>query len=190
MADYDVIVIGAGLGGLSTASLAAKNGFKTLVLEQSDIIGGCCSTFEVDGYKFDVGASIVEVIQPLERLFELLGGKITDYVELILADPIYSFITDDGKRFSIPTDIDKTTELVRKIAPEDVEGWNRFCSMGPSMIEEMTDAVMLSPMNTFGEAMKVAAANPRPRGRHTRTRRLRRRGPLHKHGDVRPVRPR
>ena len=52
MADYDVIVVGAGLGGLSTGALAAKEGFKTLILEQSDIIGGCCSTFEVDGYKF------------------------------------------------------------------------------------------------------------------------------------------
>jgi len=98
---------------------------KTLVLEQSDIIGGCCSTFEVDGYKFDVGASIVEVIQPLERLFEMLGGKISDYLELIPCDPIYSFITDDGQRFSIPTDIDETTELVKRIAPEDVEGWHR-----------------------------------------------------------------
>ncbi len=161
MADYDVIIIGAGLGGLTTGALAAKEGFKTLVLEQSDIIGGCCSTFEAGGYKFDVGASIVEVIQPLERLFEMLGGKMSDYVELIPCDPIYSFITDDGQRFSIPTDIDETTELVKRIAPEDVEGWHRFCEKGLSMIEESMDAIMLSPMSTFGEAMKVVARNPK-----------------------------
>ena len=131
VADYDVIVIGAGLGGLTTGALVAKEGLKTLVLEQSDIIGGCCSTFEVDGYKFDVGASIVEVIQPLERLFEMLGGKMSDYLELIPCDPIYSFITEDGKRFSVPTDIDETTELVKRIAPEDVEGWKRFCEHRP-----------------------------------------------------------
>jgi phytoene desaturase len=161
MADYDAIVIGAGLGGLSTGALISSQGLKTLVLEQSDIIGGCCSTFETGGYKFDVGASIVEVIQPLERLFEMLGGSLSDYLELIPCDPIYSFITDDGQRFSIPTDIDETTELVRKIAPEDVEGWKRFCSVGLAMIEEMMDAVMLSPMNTFPEAMMLAARNPR-----------------------------
>ena len=160
MADYDVIVVGAGLGGLSTGALAAKEGFKTLILEQSDIIGGCCSTFEVDGYKFDVGASIVEVIQPLERLFEMLGGKLSDYVDLIPCDPIYSFICDDGRRFSIPTDIDETTSCIMDIAPGDVEGWHRFCDTGLAMIEDMMEAIMLSPMNTFGEAMMMAARNP------------------------------
>ena len=161
MADYDAIIIGAGLGGLSTGALLSKNGLETLVLEQSDIIGGCCSTFEVDGYKFDVGASIVEVIQPLDRLFEMLGGRRSDYIDLIPCDPIYSFITDEGQRFSYPTDIDACTAVIEGIAPEDVGGWNDFCGVGLSMIEEMLDAVMLSPMNTFTEALKVAVNNPR-----------------------------
>ena len=160
MADYDVLIVGAGLGGLSTGALVAKEGFKTLILEQSDIIGGCCSTFEADGYKFDVGASIVEVIQPLDRLFEMLGGRREDYVDLIPCDPIYSFITDDGKRFSYPTDIDACTEVIGRIAPRDVDGWKEFCGVGLAMIEEMMDAVMLSPMNTFSEAMALAARNP------------------------------
>lgn len=117
MPDYDVGVIGAGLGGLSCGALLAKNGFKTLVLDQSDIIGGCCSTFEAEGYKFDVGASIVEVIKPLDRLFEMLGGKREDYIDLIPCDPIYSFITDEGRRFSYPTDIDACTAVIESIAP-------------------------------------------------------------------------
>ena len=161
MADYDVIVVGAGLGGLSTGALVAKEGFKTLVLEQSDIIGGCCSTFEAEGYKFDVGASIVEVIQPLDRLFEMLGRRREDYMDLIPCDPIYSFITDDGKRFSYPTDIGACTDVIDQIAPQDVAGWNDFCGVGLSMIEDMMDAVMLSPMNTFSEAMMLAARNPK-----------------------------
>lgn len=160
MPDYDVVVIGAGLGGLSTAALAAKHGLKTLVLEQADIIGGCCSTFEKDGYRYDVGASIVEVIQPVEAIFEMLGTKLSEYVNLLPCDPIYSFITDEGERFSIPTDIDETTELVRRIAPEDVEGWERFYKSGLNMIEELMDAVMLSSMNTFSDAIKVAFKTP------------------------------
>lgn len=160
MPDYDVIVIGAGLGGLSTAALCAKNGYETLVLEQSDLIGGCCSTFEMEGYQFDVGASIVEVTSPMEKLFELLGKKSGDYMELVPCDPIYSFITDDGRRFSYPTDIDETTEVIRRIAPEDVEGWKRFSATGLAMIEEMMDSVMLSPINTIPEALSIAVKNP------------------------------
>lgn len=161
MADYDVLVIGAGLGGVSTAALCAKNGFKTLVLEQADTIGGCCSTFEMEGYKFDVGASIVEVTYPMEKLFKLLGKEPSDYMDLVPCDPIYSFITEDGKRFSYPQDIDETTEVIRSIAPEDVEGWKRFSNIGFKMMEEMMDAVMTSPLNTIPECISMVAKNPK-----------------------------
>lgn len=160
MADYDAVVIGAGLGGLTTAGLLAKQGMKTLVLEQSDIIGGCCSTFETQGYKFDVGASIVEIIQPMERFFELMGKKREDLIDLVPCDPIYSFITPDGQRFSYPTDLEGTTRVIESIAPEDVEGWKKFSSLGFDMIDRMMDAMMLSPMKTIPEAVRMAVKNP------------------------------
>ena len=62
MPDVDVVVIGAGLGGLTAAALAAQSGRKTLLVEQSTRVGGLCSTREVDGFRFDVGASIIEDI--------------------------------------------------------------------------------------------------------------------------------
>ncbi|MBI5183342.1 MAG: NAD(P)/FAD-dependent oxidoreductase [Nitrospinae bacterium] len=58
LVDYDVIVIGAGIGGLTTASLLAKRGFKVIVLEQNDHPGGYCGTLSQDGYIFDMGASL------------------------------------------------------------------------------------------------------------------------------------
>ena len=42
MSDYDAVIIGAGLGGLSTGALLAKNGFKTLICENTSWVGGCC----------------------------------------------------------------------------------------------------------------------------------------------------
>ena len=56
--DYDVIVIGAGIGGLTTASLLARRGFKVIVLEQNDHPGGYCSSLSHNGYLFDIGASL------------------------------------------------------------------------------------------------------------------------------------
>jgi len=46
MSDYDVIVIGAGLGGLSAGALLTHQNRRVLVLEQSDHVGGCCSSIE------------------------------------------------------------------------------------------------------------------------------------------------
>lgn len=62
MTDVDVAVIGAGCGGLSAAALLAGQGRRVLVLDQNDAVGGCASSFERDGYTFDVAASIFEVL--------------------------------------------------------------------------------------------------------------------------------
>lgn len=56
---YDAIVIGSGMGGLTTAARLSRNGAKVLVLEQHTVPGGSASYFERDGYRFDVGASLL-----------------------------------------------------------------------------------------------------------------------------------
>ena len=53
--DLDTIVIGSGIGGLSTAALLSKFGKKVLVLEQHYIAGGCTHSFEDKGFEFDTG---------------------------------------------------------------------------------------------------------------------------------------
>jgi prolycopene isomerase len=56
---FDVIVVGAGIGGLVTATQLASRGLKPLVLERYLIPGGSAGYFERDGYRFDVGASMI-----------------------------------------------------------------------------------------------------------------------------------
>ena len=64
--EYDVVVIGSGIGGLSCGSLLAKYGYKVKIFESHYLAGGCCHMFDhraPDGslYKFEVGPSIWEV---------------------------------------------------------------------------------------------------------------------------------
>jgi prolycopene isomerase len=56
---YDVVVIGAGLGGLTTASLLAKSGLDVLVIEQHNLPGGACTSFRREGHTFDAEAALV-----------------------------------------------------------------------------------------------------------------------------------
>ena len=58
-ATYDAIVIGSGIGGLVTATQLAAKGAKVLVLERYLIPGGSGGYFEREGYRFDVGASMI-----------------------------------------------------------------------------------------------------------------------------------
>jgi len=71
-----VVVIGAGIGGLTAAALLAHRGYQVLVCDQAIVPGGCASTFERRGFTFDVGATQVAGLEPggiHHRLFSELG---------------------------------------------------------------------------------------------------------------------
>lgn len=74
--DCQVVVIGAGIGGLTAGALLAARGFDVLVLEQAFVPGGCASTFKRRGFTFDVGATQVAGLEPggvHERVFRELN---------------------------------------------------------------------------------------------------------------------
>jgi len=126
MSDYDAVVIGAGLGGLSAGALLARQGRRVLVLEQSDRVGGCCSTFDKDGFHFDLGASIIEGAELIDLIFQKLGTTLRAEVDLVSIDPVYNVIMKDGTRFKYPLSVEETAKEIGKLAPGDVKGWHAY----------------------------------------------------------------
>jgi len=160
VADYDVIVIGAGLGGLTAGSILAKQGRKVLVLEQSERIGGCCSTYEKNGYKFDVGASIVESIETIEMAFQRLGSKFQDEVELLPCDPMMEFLLMDGSTVAYPTSVEGTGEVISRISPEDGKSWQKFCKYFKGLIDIAMDGFFSTPADTITDMLRMLRKTP------------------------------
>jgi phytoene desaturase len=72
--DYDVTIIGSGVGGLCAASLLAKRGYKTLMVESLNRWGGRLSTIEEKGYKLPTGAILLHRDGPMEKVFKEVGA--------------------------------------------------------------------------------------------------------------------
>lgn len=75
MEHFDVLVVGAGAGGLFTAARLAHAGYRTLVVERLDKVGGRASTTEIDGFKVNDGAIVIEVGGLTEATFAEVGAE-------------------------------------------------------------------------------------------------------------------
>ncbi|MBN2026912.1 MAG: phytoene desaturase [Actinobacteria bacterium] len=161
MPDYDVVVIGGGIGGLSAAALCQKAGMKTLVLEQSDRIGGCCSTYEVEGFHFDVGASVVEVTRAFEELFKRLGMEREKYIPLTTVDPIYDYCDNTrGVRFAYPTSVEDTARIIAEFSPEDAKAFLAFAEDYTPKIKGLVDNFFYAPSIGFLDTIKLIVKYP------------------------------
>nr|WSZ19742.1 NAD(P)/FAD-dependent oxidoreductase [Streptomyces canus] len=75
MKSFDALVIGAGAGGLFTAARLTHHGYRTLVVERLDRVGGRASTHDIDGFKVNNGAIVIEVGGITQETFEEVGAK-------------------------------------------------------------------------------------------------------------------
>jgi phytoene desaturase len=154
--DYDVIVIGAGLGGLAAGGLLAHRGLRTAIFEQAPRIGGCCGSVQHGDYQFDVGATVVLFLHVIERYFEATGRSMADYVEFLPIEPLLQVVDESGNRFTIPTSPEETGRVFAGISEEDGEGWRRFSHTAETGMAKALTEMFTTPMQTFEDLMKMS----------------------------------
>ncbi len=123
-----IIVIGAGLGGLSAAIRLAESGFDVTVLEKNETVGGKVNSVEAHGYKFDTGASLLTMRHVFEDLFDFCGKRIEDYLTIVPLDPLCRYFWTDKTVFDASSNIEKTAREIERIAPQDVKDFHRYLS--------------------------------------------------------------
>ncbi|MBS1562685.1 MAG: phytoene desaturase [Bacteroidetes bacterium] len=121
-----VIVIGSGFGGLTAAIKLQAKGFDVEILERRDKPGGRAYVYEQDGFTFDGGPTIITAPWLIHELFELCGKRIEDYVQLVPLDPFYNVRFEDGSVFHYNGKHADVISEIRRFAPSDVEGYERF----------------------------------------------------------------
>ena len=154
MSRKSALVIGSGIGGIACAMRLQSLGFDTTILEKLDAPGGRAYVRRADGYTFDMGPTVLTVPHFIEELFALEPGRphldapdfpadvldetkrvtsgtsggpeTSKYVEIVPILPFYRITFDDGTFFDYDADPDHIREQIARLAPEDLEGYERF----------------------------------------------------------------
>lgn len=107
----NVVIVGAGFGGLSAAALLAREGYKVTVLEKNESPGGRASVYSENGYTFDMGPSWYLMPDVYENFFAEFGKKPEDLFELKRLDPSYRIFFGDTKVVDIASDLEENYKL-------------------------------------------------------------------------------
>ncbi|MCB9149404.1 MAG: phytoene desaturase [Caldilineaceae bacterium] len=121
-----VVIIGAGLGGLSAAIHLASAGVQVTVLEQNATIGGKMNSLAADGFTWDTGPSVITMRHVFEALFAHAGRHLADYVQLQPVEPLTRYFYPDGARLDASPDLRQMIAQIAQIDARDIEGYLQF----------------------------------------------------------------
>lgn len=146
-----VIIIGAGIGGLASASLLANQGYDVTVFEKNSSPGGKMTQFVVDGYRFDTGPSLLTMPFILQKLFKTCGDDIYNYLSISELNPLCRYFFSDDTIFDSYSDPHKSIRQIEKFAPEDAGAYTHFLNYSEELYKRTADAFLFNPLYSFGD---------------------------------------
>ena len=116
MENKNIIIIGAGIGGLCTALRLAKRGYHVTILEKNKQAGGRLNQIKKDGFTFDIGPSFFSMSYEFKEFADECGIEIPfEFIEL---DPLYTVnVKGSSQNFLLYKDIDKFAEQFQPYEP-------------------------------------------------------------------------
>lgn len=156
-----IVVIGAGIGGLTAAALLAHRGYSVLVLEQAAVAGGCASTFKRRGFTFDVGATQVAGLEPggiHHQIFTELGIAIPDASPCDPACAVY--LPNEDQPINIWRDPDKWRKEQLRQFGGSAGFWQRLAGLFKASWAFQQRDPILPPRNLWDMWNLVRAVRP------------------------------
>lgn len=114
MSGKNVIVIGAGFGGMSLAALLAKDGHSVTIVEKNDQPGGRAIVWKEKGFVFDMGPSWYLMPDVFEKFFAEFGKKPDDYYKLLRLNPAYRVFYSKDEIVDISPDLEQNLQLFER----------------------------------------------------------------------------
>ncbi|MFJ5489502.1 phytoene desaturase family protein, partial [Hansschlegelia beijingensis] len=106
----------------------AARGHRVTAFDKNGWLGGKAAVLEADGFRFDMGPTILTVPRVLERIFAEAGRDMADYLDLRRLDPQWRCFFDGGESIDLLADVDAMADAMDRFAPgtDAGEGYRRF----------------------------------------------------------------
>jgi len=147
-----VVIVGAGLAGLSAALRLAGAGRKVTVLERESVPGGRNGLLKKDGYSFDTGPSVLTMPSLINDAFNCVGEDMKDWLELTPLTPLYRAFYADGSQLDVHADTNEMeAEIAKHISSSEAAGYRRYVEFVTKLytyeMDDFIDRNIDSPLN-------------------------------------------
>ena len=147
-----VVVVGAGLAGLSAALRLTGAGRKVTVVERESVPGGRNGLLNKSGYAFDTGPSVLTMPDLIADALACVGEDIKDWLDLVPLSPLYRAFCADGSQLDVHADTNRMQEEIAKtISQEEAIGYSKYVDFVTKLYKyEMNDFIdrnIDSPLN-------------------------------------------
>ncbi len=151
-----VVVIGSGFGGLGAAIRLAAKGHEVEVFEKRDKPGGRAYVYEINGFKFDGGPTVITAPFMFDDLWAAAGKRREDYFELVPCDPFYRIFDWNKNYFDYNGNEEFILSQIEKWNPSDKEGYRRFMATTKDIFQKGFIELADKPFLNFTDMLKVA----------------------------------
>lgn len=122
-----VVIVGAGLGGLSAALRLAGAGRSVTVLEREGVPGGRAGLLELSGYRFDTGPTVLTMPDLIADALDCVGERLEDWLDLMPVSPLYRAFFPDGTSLDVHSDVDAMADEVALVCGSaEADGYRRY----------------------------------------------------------------
>ena len=122
-----VVIVGAGLAGLSAALRLVGAGREVTVLEREAVPGGRNGVLEDAGYAFDTGPTVLTMPDLIADALDCVGERLEDWLELQSVDPLYRAFYPDGSVLDVKADVHEMAAEVEQVCgPDEAAGYLRY----------------------------------------------------------------